>query len=154
MFKRSYFSQKGFIFKENKILLIKKSALDPSQPNKWGVPGGRMKFGEEIDDHIKREIFEEVGLEVNLGDPFFIWQWQVVQKNKNGAEIKIQIVAVARTCYFKSGTISFTKQEENECIEDYAWVRLSDIKKYNLMDSLYPVIDKLIETYNNRLTIK
>lgn len=33
---------------------------------RWGVPGGLVKKGEEIADGARREVFEEVGLDVEL----------------------------------------------------------------------------------------
>src|SRR3954463_9644186 len=36
----------------------------------WGVPGGLLKRGEQVEDAAKREVLEEVGLEVELvGEP-------------------------------------------------------------------------------------
>lgn len=36
----------------------------------WGVPGGLLKRGEDSDDGARREVFEEVGLAVDLqGEP-------------------------------------------------------------------------------------
>ena len=38
--------------------------------NKWGVPGGLLKRGEDAADGARREVFEEVGLSVELvGEP-------------------------------------------------------------------------------------
>ena len=36
----------------------------------WGVPGGLLKRGEDADDGARREVFEEVGLVIDLlGEP-------------------------------------------------------------------------------------
>ncbi|MCU1354474.1 MAG: putative MutT/NUDIX-family protein [Acidimicrobiales bacterium] len=38
--------------------------------SRWGVPGGLLKRGEDADDAARREVFEEVGLAVELvGEP-------------------------------------------------------------------------------------
>ncbi len=38
--------------------------------NQWGVPGGLLKRGEEPADAARREVFEEVGLPIDLvGEP-------------------------------------------------------------------------------------
>lgn len=151
MIKEFYFAQKAFIVKDGKLLLIKKSGSDPNQANKWEVPGGRMKFGEEIEDHIKREVYEEVGLEVDPAEPFFIWQWQIDRKNQNGDDVRMQIVAVARICHCKSGNISFEKHEEDDYIANYAWVDFKDIKTYDVIKNMYPVIDKFLEKYGSTI---
>jgi ADP-ribose pyrophosphatase YjhB (NUDIX family) len=36
---------------------------------KWICPGGRLGFGESIEDGIKREVLEETGLEISLVAP-------------------------------------------------------------------------------------
>ncbi len=147
MLKKFYFAQKAFILKDGKLLLIKKLAKDPIQPNKWEVPGGRMKFGEDIDESIKREVYEEVGLLIEPGEPFFIWQWQFNHKTKDGVDERIQIVAVARLCQYKAGSISIEGQEEEDYISDCTWVKLGDIKKHDIIANMYPVIDKLLKMY-------
>lgn len=38
--------------------------------NRWGVPGGLLKRGEDAADGARREVFEEVGLAIDLvGEP-------------------------------------------------------------------------------------
>lgn len=64
------FAQKAFIVNEGKLLLVKKSADDPFHPNEWEVPGGRMEFGEKLDEHIKREVKEEGGIGYCSGRAF------------------------------------------------------------------------------------
>lgn len=39
----------------------------------WGVPGGLLKRGEAVDDGARREVFEEVGLAIDLlGEPVVV----------------------------------------------------------------------------------
>ncbi|MBO8183192.1 MAG: NUDIX hydrolase [Archaeoglobus sp.] len=58
------------ILEENRILLIKRA----SEPNKglWSVPGGLVRLGERLEDALKREVKEETGLEVEVGDLAFV----------------------------------------------------------------------------------
>ncbi len=143
-----YFAQKAFIIHDGNLLLIKKSASDPNQANKWEVPGGRMKFGEDLEEHIKREVFEEVGLQITPGDPFFLWQWIIKRKDKTGEDIQMQIVAVARICQASSTDISFERHEDDDYIAEYAWVPLLQINKYDTIANMRPVIDRFIEKYS------
>jgi ADP-ribose pyrophosphatase YjhB (NUDIX family) len=147
MKKEFYFAQKAFITRNGKLLLIKKSGSDPNQPNKWEVPGGRMKFGEDPDDQIKREVLEEVGLEVEAGEPFYVWQWQIEREDKLGEAVQMQIVAVARICVPKSMLISFEKHEEDDFIAEYAWVDFDQIGRYDIIQNMKPVVDKFLKNF-------
>jgi len=52
--------------KENKILLIKEILEDFKEH--WIFPGGGVDFGETIEDAAKREIKEEINLDVKIKD--------------------------------------------------------------------------------------
>src|SRR5690606_9648623 len=47
------------------LLLVRHSYRD-----RWGVPGGLLQRGEDVEEGARREVREEVGLEVELlGEP-------------------------------------------------------------------------------------
>ena len=52
----------GIIIKDNKILLIKK--ITGPYDGKLDLPGGTIEFGETPEQTLKREVLEEVGIEV------------------------------------------------------------------------------------------
>lgn len=49
------------VLKNNYILLVKRAG----SPYRgfWSIPGGRVEFGEKLEDAVKRELFEETGVE-------------------------------------------------------------------------------------------
>ncbi len=55
---------KAIIEEEGEILLLKRSEKYEHLKNHWDIPGGRIKFGEEPEEGLKREIEEETGLEL------------------------------------------------------------------------------------------
>jgi mutator protein MutT len=49
---------------KNEVLLIKRSTTSRTAPGTWSRPGGEVEFGETLEDAVKREVKEEVGIEV------------------------------------------------------------------------------------------
>ncbi len=135
-----FFAQKAFITHQGKLLLVRKSLEDPNQPGKWEVPGGRMDYGEQIDEHIRREVSEEVGLDIVPGPPFHIWQWQLERTGKDGTPTEIQIVAVARICKPSTFQLSAGGRVSDDYLDDMAWVSYSDILSQDLIPNMVPVV--------------
>jgi len=54
----------GFILKEDKVLLVKRAI--PPFMRSWVLPGGHVNYGETVEEAIKREMKEEVGVEVKI----------------------------------------------------------------------------------------
>ena|SRR3972149_7613026 len=52
------------INKNNEVLLLLRKTSPESDC--WTIPGGSVKFGEKIEDALKREIFEEIGVEIKI----------------------------------------------------------------------------------------
>ncbi len=58
----------AIILKENKILICQRSK-EMKLPLKWEFPGGKIEKGESKKECLKREIKEELGLDVEVLDP-------------------------------------------------------------------------------------
>jgi 8-oxo-dGTP diphosphatase len=50
--------------RDNKVLLIKEILEDSKEH--WIFPGGGVKFGETIEEAAKREVKEEIGLDIKI----------------------------------------------------------------------------------------
>ena len=55
------------IVSEGKLLLVKRKRAP--EAGCWNLPGGKVDFGERVEDAIRREIAEEVGLAIELVRP-------------------------------------------------------------------------------------
>ena len=96
-----YFAQKAFIVQKNQLLMVRKSPNDTVQPNKWEVPGRRMIEGETLDEHIRREVFEETGITVTPNQTFYAWQWRIPMRSDS--KRFDTVIAIARFCHFEHG---------------------------------------------------
>jgi len=51
---------------KGEILLGKRDKKSGFYPNTWGLPGGMIEYNEKIEDAAKREIKEELGVDVKI----------------------------------------------------------------------------------------
>lgn len=63
---------KAFIVKNNEVLLIRRRSNDVHKPGQWDIPGGRLDLGEDPIAGLKREVLEEVGINVEIEMPIDI----------------------------------------------------------------------------------
>lgn len=139
------FAQKAFIVSGGRLLLVRKSASDPFHPGRWEVPGGRLEVEGDLglDDHIRREVWEEVGLKIDPGPPFHLWQW--FMPDRAGARGRarggqVRVVAAARRCRPVTLDPSLENQEASDHLDGCAWVPLDEVGGYELIPSLRPVM--------------
>jgi len=57
----------GAVIVQNASLLLVERAKDPGA-GRWAVPGGRVEPGETLAEAVVREVREEAGLTVEVGD--------------------------------------------------------------------------------------
>jgi ADP-ribose pyrophosphatase YjhB (NUDIX family) len=121
-----FVAQKAIIVNQNKILILREaeSYKDSANIGKWGVPGGRIKPGEHIVEALKREVFEESGLDIVVDIPLHVDEWFPQVRGEQW-----QIVATFRLCQLK-GSDHVTLSDEHDSFE---WIGEDDIEKFNLM---------------------
>ncbi len=58
----------GLVFDDAGRLLLCRLSPEGEKGSRWTLPGGGIDFGEMPADGARREVFEETGLRVELGD--------------------------------------------------------------------------------------
>jgi len=53
-----------FIFKEDKVLLMKRKSSKKIGDDTWSIPGGHLELFESFEKAVKRETLEEVGIKI------------------------------------------------------------------------------------------
>ena len=56
----------AIINKENKLLIIKRDPNEIAFPDKWTIPGGKLQEGEDVERGLRREVKEEVNLNIEI----------------------------------------------------------------------------------------
>lgn len=70
-----------------KVFLPKRADTKKFLPGVHELPGGHIDFGEEPVSGLKREIDEEFGMEVEVGDPFFVFTYTNDIKKSQSIEV-------------------------------------------------------------------
>lgn len=139
----------AIICKGGKYLIVKRNPNKKAFPGMWTVPGGGLEVDDYIDtpkttsDHwyfgiensLKREIKEEVGLEVGK----LKYLLDIVFIRPDG----IPAIILSFYCDFKSGEVKLN--EENT---EYKWVSFQEAKNYELVQGLLgeiEMVDKILQ---------
>lgn len=72
---------KTLFFSRGRYLLLKKSDKDEIAPLTWDIPGGRIKYGENPLDALKRETKEETGILIDPKRTFPLEVWDMKKEN-------------------------------------------------------------------------
>lgn len=127
---------KAFIVYDGKVLLVRESSNygDGTNRGKFDVIGGRVNPGQRFDESFLREVREETGLEVTLGDPFYIGEWRPIIRGEPW-----QIVGTFIECFSSSDQVLLSEDHDR-----YIWIDPQDYLKYELIESIRPAFKKYL----------
>ncbi len=69
-----------------KVFLPKRADTKKFLPGVYEMPGGHIDFGEDIINGLKREIREELSMEISVGDPFSVFTYKNAVKGSHSVE--------------------------------------------------------------------
>jgi nucleoside triphosphatase len=112
---------------EGRVLLCRMAADRGVFPGQWGLAGGGVEPGERIEDALRREVREELGVEVAEARPLFFKDGAHEKLFKDGNRRSIYMVFLLYECRLASTALTL-----NEEFSESAWVRLGDLGRYDL----------------------
>ena len=135
---KQFTATKAFIKYNGKILILRESGKYEDGTNKgyYDIPGGRVKPGQRFDESLRREIKEETGLNIAIGEPFFVSEWR---PEKNGEQW--QIVGIFFECQADIDRVILSNDHDK-----YEWIDPKEYIKFKLIDNLKPAF----KSYNQR----
>ncbi len=120
----------AIIFNGNKVLLVKRGQRPAL--GKWSIPGGLVELGESLDSAVRREVREEVGLEVKVKD--LVAALDRVIRDEQG-RIEYHYVLLDFTCEVVRGKPK-AATDADECL----FVALEDLRQFNMTAGTEEVI--------------
>ena len=123
---------------EGKILIMHEDAqeyIDCTEDNKWDVVGGRIETSETLHDGLKREILEESGLSIVVGEVI-----EVTETFPNIHDEDQHIVRVYYSCITQDRIVTLSKDHD-----EYKWIDPTLHRQHNLMDDLHDVFEKYLK---------
>jgi 8-oxo-dGTP pyrophosphatase MutT (NUDIX family) len=124
---------KGLISDGDKVLVL----IEPSQA--YDLPGGRVEEGESSLDCLRREIWEETGLEkVEITTSFVPWSFH--------KESGLLVRGFTLVCRYRGGSIVLSPEHSS-----FIWVSLNQLRsidiywKYGLDKFRFDFIEKSLE---------
>lgn len=122
-------SIKGVLVKNGQILLVK------NERNEWELPGGRIEIGESPEQCLKREMYEELKIDIKILNIIGTRLFEVIQEQ--------YVFLVAFLCEMA---------EENETIEiseehiDYKWFKVEKLPRNQLPKEYIELIEMTIKS--------
>jgi 8-oxo-dGTP diphosphatase len=123
------------ILDDTERVLLTRRSIPPFQ-DLWVMPGGKIDLGESILDALRREVREEVGLEVEVDDLIDVFE------HVTPGEENYHFVIIYYLCRPLWCEISFNEQE----VAEAAWVQGSDLGNYQLADGARYILDRVFST--------
>jgi len=117
------------IRKDGRLLLLQRSSASSFDPGLWELPGGKLDYGEELVEGLRREIAEEVGVSVTVGRPFVTWHFY---------KDPFWVTGVTFVCDYVDGDVVLSSEHS-----DSAWIEPAGLEGYPLATAAL----KQIEAY-------
>ncbi len=109
------------ILENNKVLIARKGS-------KWEFPGGKVEEGEKMEGCLRREIKEELGTDIEVGEE--------IGMERDG-EIEVHFFTA-----FLKGNIIAREHEEVK------WVNIDELESYDFFNADYKFIENFIKSRN------
>jgi 8-oxo-dGTP diphosphatase len=107
---------KGVIIHNGKVLIIKRSDNAHVGSGTWECVGGKIEFGETLEETLVREVKEEVGLEISIGNILYATTLKTTPTR--------QVVILTYLCESKDENVVLSEEHS-----DYLWATKKQLRE-------------------------
>jgi len=130
----------GVVIANGRTLLIRRGG--PPLEGRWSIPGGMLEVGETLLEGVRRELAEETGLEVQVGELIEVFE----RINRDGdGKARYHFVIADYLCELVGGDA-----RAGSDVTDVAWAAPEELGKYSLTGMATRVILKAFEMANHQ----
>jgi 8-oxo-dGTP diphosphatase len=119
------------LFEKGGKVLITQRRPQAFMPLKWEFPGGKVEPGENDSEAIKREIKEELGVDISVGEEFMSLVHQYPDFDVDFHVLRCEI--------------SPGQTPRSIAVQDFRWVPFEELSKFEFPPADQPTIHKLLE---------
>ena len=114
----------GLCIHNNEVLMVKYSNKENIEH--WNIPGGLVELGESLQNALKREIWEETGIDV-ITKAILLIRHMTRESRMKGTISDLYIV-------FETEFVSGTPQPKSQEISDVKFIPLKELRKHSIAD--------------------
>jgi 8-oxo-dGTP diphosphatase len=128
------------IVREHRALLVKRST-EPLQ-GQWSIPGGAVEVGETLRQAIAREVYEETGLVVEVGEVLDVFD--SIHEDADG-RTRYHYVLIDFLCEPVKGRLCAATD-----VSEVRWAMIEELDSLQVGDMTQGVIRKAIERFYSK----
>jgi mutator protein MutT len=131
----------GIVLDADRVLLVKRGR----EPLKgiWSIPGGKLELGETLREGVRRELREEVGLEVRVLEMVEVFERITLDE---GGRTAYHFVLIDFLCESIAGVA-----RADDDVDEVAWVERNRVSEYQTTEGAAAVIEKAFAMRDGRV---
>ena len=117
----------GILRRDDRILICQRQRSD-AYGMQWEFPGGKVEDGESLPAALRRELEEELAIQVEVGDEVYRLRHQYPDRY-------VEVVFFAMT--------GFSGEVQNRVFESIEWASRTQLPEYNFLEADRDLVNRL-----------
>lgn len=129
----------GLVWNRKKELLLCKMPGNRGVfPGQWGLPGGGIEANETMTNALRREIREELGIEIQAIKPAFFKDGQYQKSFPDGSKKEVYMIFLLFHCIALHEKITL-----NEEFSEFKWVQEHELANFKMNQETVDTLSKI-----------